>query len=155
MSRIVDSALRVALTGAHRLLRGGWLVRRQMTCGAHAFALSPSGRLVLVKLRYAPGWRIPGGGRAQSEDPVAAALRELREEIGLVSHGQVRLVLDMKDYTDFEHDADSLVIVRDAIYRPHRWSWEVEAVREFDLDCLPGDMSPLMEKWISELRARL
>ena len=47
--------------------------------------------MILVKLRYAPGWRLPGGGRADDEDPCEAALRELREEIGMTAHGKARL----------------------------------------------------------------
>ena len=57
-------------------------MRRPRTFGAHALALTPERKIVLVKLRYAPGWRLPGGGRGEHEDPRDAVLRELREEIG-------------------------------------------------------------------------
>ena len=62
-----DPPLRVALTGAHKLLRATWFVRRPRTYGAHAIALTPKRKLILVKLRYAPGWRVPGGGRKDGE----------------------------------------------------------------------------------------
>ena len=155
MSRIVDGALRIALTGVHSVLKAGWFVRRPKTFGAHALALTPEDKIVLVKLRYAPGWRVPGGGRPQHEEPTQAALRELREEIGLVSHGEVRLARDFEEPTDFKRDTASLVVVRDVAYRPHRWSWEVESVREAPLDRLPRDLSPRTARWIEALRPLL
>jgi len=155
LSGIVDAALRLALTAAHQVLRAAWFVRRPKTFGAHALAITPEGRIVLVKLRYAPEWRVPGGGRAETEDPIDAALRELREEIGLTAHGEARLARDFEEFTDFKRDTASLVVVRDVRYRPHRWSWEVERVREFDADRLPGDLSALTARWIEALRPLL
>jgi 8-oxo-dGTP pyrophosphatase MutT (NUDIX family) len=154
MSRLGDAALRIALTAAHHLLKVSWFVRRPKTYGAHAVALTPEGRIVLVKLRYASGWRIPGGGRSKDEPPVDAALRELREEIGLTGHGEVRLARDFEEPTDFRHDTFSLVVVRDVRYRP-RWSWEVEQVTEAALDSLPADLSPITARWIEAVRPLL
>jgi 8-oxo-dGTP diphosphatase len=42
-----------------------------------------SGRILLVKPTYKPGWEIPGGMVEANESPVQACLREAREEIGL------------------------------------------------------------------------
>jgi hypothetical protein len=64
---LVDPILRVGLTAAHKLMKAGWFIRRPRTYGAHAIALTPKRRIVLVKLRYAPGWRVPGGGRKANE----------------------------------------------------------------------------------------
>src|SRR3954453_12448454 len=117
--------LRFALTAAHQLLRFGWFVRRPRTFGAHALALTPERRIVLVKLRYAPGWRLPGGGHGPDEDPRDAVLRELREEIGLTSHGKVRLAAELEELADFKRDLASVLVVENVRYTP-RWSWEVE-----------------------------
>ncbi len=132
--------LRWAATGLHRLRRALWYLRRPRTFGVHAAALTPTGHLVLVRLRYARGWRLPGGGRGETEDPREAVLRELREEIGLESHGAVELVGEQMDAPDFKQDLASLFIVRDVEYRP-RWSLEVEEVTEAAVDRLPGDLS--------------
>ena len=132
----IDRLLRTVLTGGRRLLRG-----RQPAPsgpGAHAAAFTPDRRIILVKLRYAPGWRLPGGGRGADENLQAAALRELREEIGMTAHGRVEV-------------ARGLVIVEDVAYRPRRWSWEVEAVCEAPLDRLPPDLSPRARRWLEQL----
>lgn len=147
---ILDWVLRVATTAAHKLLKSVWFVRRPRTLGAHSLALTPQGRLILVKLRYARGWRVPGGGRGAGEGRLDAALRELREEIGMTSHGHAALARDFQEATDFKRDTASLVIVRDVVYSA-RWTLEVEKVREFDLGELPEDMSPLSRKWIEAL----
>lgn len=54
----------------------------------NVLALTPDGRLVMVnQFRYgidAFSWEIPGGVIDRGEDPVAAGVRELREETGYV-----------------------------------------------------------------------
>ena len=152
---MLNRVLRAAATAFHKLLAVGWFFRRPKTYGAHAFALTREGRLVLVKLWYAPGWRLPGGGRDESEPPVDAALRELREEIGMTSHAAVEPVCELEEEVDFRRDTCSLIIVRDVEYRPKRWSWEVEAVNEAALDELPRDLSPQTRRWLREVGERL
>jgi ADP-ribose pyrophosphatase YjhB (NUDIX family) len=133
----------------------GWLVRRPRTFGAHALALTPEGKLILVKLRYAPGWRLPGGGRRQSEDPRDAVLRELREEIGMTSHGSVTLAAELEQQPQFKRDLAALLVVRDVRYSPRRWSWEVERIIEAPLGDLPADMATVAAQWIEALRPKL
>jgi 8-oxo-dGTP pyrophosphatase MutT (NUDIX family) len=152
---LTDRILRVALRSAHRLLKLGWFLRRPRTFGAHALALTPEGKIILVRLRYAPGWRLPGGGRNEREDPRDAVLRELREEIGMTDHGEVRLACELEEATDFKRDLASLLLVRDVRYAPRRWSWEVEQIMEATLDALPADLSPRMADWIAAVKSRI
>jgi len=140
--------VRSAATAAHKLLVAGWFFRRPRTFGAHAVALTPVGKLVLVKLWYAPGWRLPGGGRNTDEPAVDAALRELREEIGMISHGEAVLACELEEAVDFKRDLAALVVVRDVQYRARRWSWEVERVCETPLNDLPSDISPHTRRWL-------
>ena len=151
---VADAALRVILTGAHQILRAGWFVRRPRTFGAHALALTPDRKLILVKLRYASGWRLPGGGRGKNEDPVDAALRELREEIGMTGHGAVKKAAEFEQRPHYRRDLVSLVVVENVRYSP-RWSWEVECIINVAPQPLPEGMSPLAEEWVAALREYL
>lgn len=129
-------------------------MRRPRTFGAHALALTPDRRAILVKLRYARGWRVPGGGRGKNESAEHAVLRELREEIGMTAHGRVRLACELEESIDFKRDLAALLVVEDVEYRP-RWSWEVERVGEFALDCLPADTATTTLRWIDRLRSHI
>ncbi|MET1110953.1 MAG: NUDIX domain-containing protein [Allosphingosinicella sp.] len=129
-------------------LNGVRLALRKMTgsgrSGVHAVPLTREGKVVLVRLTYAPGWRVPGGGRKRGEAPEPAMLRELREEIGLVSHGTIEALEDVRP-----GDPSAFFVVRDVVYRPSR-SLEVEEVREFDPTQLPGDTT----RWTAHLVER-
>ena len=150
--KIVDGALRILLTALHSPLRAGWFVRRPTTFGAHAVALTPDGNVILVKLRYAPGWRLPGGGRTGGEEPVDTALRELSEEIGMIAHGEAIALREIEESVHFKRDTASLVLVRDVRYRRPRWSLEVEAIREAALDALPACTAANARRWLDEVR---
>jgi 8-oxo-dGTP pyrophosphatase MutT (NUDIX family) len=151
---LTRAPLRLVLGGLHRLLKAVWVVRRPRTFGAHAVAVTPHGAIVFVKLRYAPGWRVPGGGRKPDEDAREAVLRELREEIGMTSYGEVQLACELEETPDFKRDTSSLFIVRDVEYSP-RWTWEVEEVAEAPLDDLPADISRQTARWLTAVRPLL
>ncbi len=152
---LLDRLLRFGLTAVHRGMSGWWMVRRPRTFGAHALALTPDGKVILVKLRYAPGWRLPGGGIREGEDPATAVVRELREEIGLKSHGRVRSACALEEITSFKRDLASMLIVEDVLYNPPRFSWEIEQVTEAPLDRLPAGLSPRTRAWIDAIRPSL
>ena len=128
-----------AVFGFQALRRSLWFFTRPTSLGVHAVPLTPEGKVVLVTLSYAEGWRLPGGGHKPSEEPQAAMLRELREEIGLTDHRGIKLVTGFRHRPDFRHGQGSLFVIRGVTYRPPRWSLEVTAVAEFDLDDLPLD----------------
>ena len=111
--------------------------------------LTMEGRVVLVRLTYAPGWRIPGGGRNRGEEPEEAMLRELREEIGLISHGSIDRLEDGRPASAESVEGASFFVIRDVAYRPRR-SLEVAAVGEFDPSALPDDTT----SWTAHLVAR-
>ncbi len=118
------------------LRRSVWFFSRPRTTGVHGIPLTPNGKVVLVTLSYAKGWRLPGGGQKTSEESRDAMLRELREEIGLTAYASMELVSGFTHRPDFRHGEGSLFVVRGVRYQP-RWSLEVAKVGEFELDALP------------------
>lgn len=141
--------VRTVFTFLHGFRRALWRVTGPGRAGVHAVPLTRQGKVVLVLLTYAPGWRVPGGGRKRGEAPEAAMLRELREEIGLVGHGAVERLDDVRPPSGLAGDRSAFFLVRDVVYRPRR-SLEVEEVREFDPDRLPADTT----RWTAQLVER-
>ncbi len=118
------------------------------SAGVHAVPVTADGKVVLVKLTYAPGWRVPGGGLGKGEAAEDAILRELREEIGLLSHGAIE-PLEERQPGAVPNDQPAYFVVRDVVYRARR-SLEVDEVREFDPGRLPEDTTP----WTAHLVER-
>jgi 8-oxo-dGTP pyrophosphatase MutT (NUDIX family) len=151
---LVQRGLHLGVAGFQSLRRSIWFFSRPRTVGVHGIPLTPEGRIVLVTLSYARGWRLPGGGRTPDEDSRSAMLRELREEIGLTSHGAVEHICGFNHRPDYRVGEASLFVVRDVQYRP-RWSLEVKTVREFDLANLPADTAPITRALLTLARQQL
>src|SRR6185437_12312002 len=82
LDRVIDRAWQLAYAIAYRLLRAWWFVRRPAHRGA-LVALWHGGEILLLRSSYRNGWSLPGGGIAHGESARDAAIRELREEVGL------------------------------------------------------------------------
>ncbi len=153
IERLARFGLRFTVSAFQATRRSVWFFSRPLTLGVHAVALTPEGRVVLVRLTYASGWRLPGGGRKKDEPPREALLRELREEIGLIAHGAVEHAFEFLHEPDFRRGEASMFIVRDVQYRARRWSLEIGAVQDFDPRSLPVDTSPLAREQIGRALA--
>lgn len=84
MAMLVDALWRVALRVGFRLARVWWRLRRPHHEGA-LVAIYVGEALLLLKSSYRSEWNFPGGSVHRGETPVAAAQREMEEEIGLSS----------------------------------------------------------------------
>lgn len=129
--------VRLAMTALQQLRRGWWFVARPAARGVQAAAFTAAGKVVLVRHSYAPGWRLPGGGVKRRETPLAAALRELREEIGLKAWSDLREVAGFEHNPDFRRGTGTLFRLDGIDYAPRR-SLEIEEIAEFD----PADLPP-------------
>jgi len=65
-------------------------------------------RVLLVKPTYKDGWEIPGGYVEHGESPLAAAIREVREELGANLEVGELLVLD---WAPHPAEGDKLLII--------------------------------------------
>ncbi len=62
--------------------------------GADVLFRDEAGRILLVDPTYKPDWDLPGGMAEANESPLAAAIREVREELGIEYLGGRLLVVD-------------------------------------------------------------
>lgn len=147
---LLRPALRLAMTAFQKSRRALWYVTKPDVRGVQAIPLTPSGRVVLVKHRYTRGWHLPGGGQKKKEDARTAALRELREEIGLQAHGEVRQLGRFVYHPDFRRSTVTLFLVRDVAYSPG-WSLEIEEVGEYDPSGLPPGTTKITRKRLAGL----
>ena len=138
MSKPHRLLVRAAVSAFQQARRAIWFVTRPRVRGVLAFPLTPEGKLIMVRLTYAKGWRLPGGGRGRSEGAEEAMLRELREEIGLSGHGEVRHLYDFEHEPDYRRGTTDVFLVADVRYRP-RQSLEIEETGEFEPRALPQD----------------
>ena len=151
--RLSRIAIRVAVTAFQAVRRGIWAVTRPQVEGVHGVALTPDGRIVLVRLTYASGWHLPGGGRKKNEPKLEAVLRELREEIGLVSHGRAEFCYAFRHRADNREATNSVYLLPDVVYRARK-SLEVEEVGAFPPDALPPETTDLTRETILRVLRR-
>jgi ADP-ribose pyrophosphatase YjhB (NUDIX family) len=75
---------RALLPLAHRVRHLWRRWRKTPIAGVSVIITNLGGDVLLLKHSYGPDvWGLPGGGLGRGEDPVAAARREVREELGL------------------------------------------------------------------------
>jgi 8-oxo-dGTP diphosphatase len=110
--RPVDRAFRAALWIAYRVLLVGWFVFRPRRRGVF-IAVWHDGRLLAIRNSYRHWLALPAGGIQRGETPLDAALRELREEVGIAAPPEsLRFVRDIPTTFEWKRDVCSFFELR-------------------------------------------
>lgn len=144
---------RLGLKAAHGIRRRWWRIAKVQLQGSRVLAFDARGHLLLIRHSYGSGsWMLPGGGIARGEDPLAAALRELAEEVGLS-------LADPRDFATLDEP------LYGTTNRVHLFTGRAEGVLTIDgreiieaaffaPHALPADLSPALARglpdWLSQ-----
>jgi 8-oxo-dGTP diphosphatase len=134
---------------AYRVLQAFWFIARPHKRGVKCL-VTDRDRVLLVRHTYGrPSWDLPGGSIKRRESPLAAARREMNEELGL----------DGAEWAEFAEVDGRVDHRRDTIhcFRVELWGpaltldhGELAAAQWFPRAELPEDVGP----YVGEIMAR-
>jgi ADP-ribose pyrophosphatase YjhB (NUDIX family) len=119
------------------------------TMGARALVIRNE-EVLLVKHTYQRGWCTIGGGVDKNESPRAAVVRELVEEVGVITLEKPHLFGIYHNKNENRDDYVALYIVKDFELQKNSYSPEIAEKRWFPLTDLPADITPSTLKRIEE-----
>jgi 8-oxo-dGTP pyrophosphatase MutT (NUDIX family) len=125
---------------------------RLRTRGVKVMLFNEKGELLLIRNSYGSShaFVLPGGGIRPFEAPADAALREVREEVGVTAERLTPLSVHLSQ-TEGKRDTIHLFSAYTA-QAPKPDGVEVEEARFFRLDALPGTVSAATLRRIGEFR---
>ncbi|UUR07270.1 NUDIX domain-containing protein [Sphingomonas glaciei] len=141
----------------NRLLQFGWSLRRRLigllrlhTRGVKVMLFNRRSELLLIRNGYGDTglFVLPGGGIARREEPLAAARRELAEEVGIAD----ALLRHLGDYqTSAEGKRDHIALFHGTTDQPLRIDGhEVSEAGFFPPGNLPQATSPATRRRVRE-----
>ena len=138
---MVDWLWRVALRVAIRVLRVVWFFQRPLAQGAYV-AVWWDDRLLVIRNSYRAEEGVPAGAIDRGETAVQAAVRELREEVGVhATEDELRYVCEVVVPYDFKDDHSHFFELRrdarPAVAVDNREVVWAEFVPEAELDARP------------------
>lgn len=145
LKRWLLRAVKPALHAAYRQTRG-------MTLGTRSVVLMGDPvQVLLVRHGYAPGWLLPGGGVERGETLSQSAIRELREEAGIVAEEEPGLHGILLNDAQFVGDHVACFVLRRFRREPFTPNREIAEARFFPVASLPAGTTPGTRRRIAEV----
>ncbi len=110
---------------------------RALTMGARVAVFDPQGSVLLVRHTYLPGWIFPGGGVEFGETTVDAAIREIREEAGIIALEEPKMFGFYANHKNFPGDHLAFFTLRRFDREKWQPSSEIAAAEFFSPQALP------------------
>lgn len=154
MASVLPAPLhRILLPLAHSLRHRWRLWRKSPLAGVSVIITNLGGDVLLLKHSYGPDvWSLPGGGLGRGEDPLAAARREVREELGVELSRIEPIITLEEEISGSPHTAYIFAGVCDRQPQPDRR--EVIVARFFPSHSLPEPLGNHTRARIAAWRAR-
>lgn len=123
----------------HRVHTGLMQIAPPVTIGVRMLIADSDGRVALIRHTYRPGWYLPGGGVKRWETLEQAAIREAREEAGVVVD---RVTGPPSMHANFMRERSDHV----ALFTAATWSLDPTAVLSAEIaavEFFPADAPPV------------
>ncbi len=131
---------RAMLPLAHKIRHRWRKFRRTPLAGCSVIVTDFGGNLLLLRHSYGPqGWALPGGGLKPGEDPATAAMREVREEVGLTLSSVTKIGEIEEEISGAPHTAHLFTAICDD--HPVPDAREILEARFFPTHSLPEPLS--------------
>ncbi|MCA3559860.1 MAG: NUDIX domain-containing protein [Aestuariivirga sp.] len=145
LKRVAFRALKPVLRAVYRQTRG-------MTLGTRVVVLKEqAGEVLLVRHGYAPGWLLPGGGVERGEALAQSAVREVREEAGIVAEEEPVLHGIFLNDAQFKGDHVACYVLRRFRAEGFTPNGEIAEARFFPLTALPDGTTPGTRRRLCEV----
>ena len=147
LKRLFYRSLKPFVHATYRQTRG-------MTLGTRTLVLRHEAEpreIMLVRHTYAPGWLLPGGGVERGEALAEAAVREVREEAGIVAQEEPVLHGIFLNDAQFVGDHVACFVLRRFSAGPFTPGREIAEARFFPLVELPEGTTPGTRRRIAEV----
>jgi len=143
--------MRAIIQSAYILRREVLRLLRLRTTGVKVMLFNDADELLLIRNAYGDSgqYLLPGGGVSRDESPAAAAIREVREEIG-IELDRVEPVWTFESNAEGKRDTIHLFKAKTR-ERPEIDGREVIEARFFPLGALPSRVSPATLRRIDEI----
>lgn len=154
MPMLLPAALhRALLPWAHRIRHSWRRWRGTPIAGVNVVITNLSGDVLLLKHSYGPDvWGLPGGGLKPGEDPLDAARREVREELGIALAQIEQFAMLEEMISGSPHTAHLFAAVCDQQPKPD--CREIIEARFFPSHSLPEPLGRITRARITAWKAR-